>query len=161
MPAQSRLLVAGLGNLLLRDDGIGVHVVQDLQDDPPPGTLAVEIGTAVLDALHLLEAVEHVLAIDAMRAGGPPGTLYTCAIDDIAPDHRTSLHELSLVSALRFLPEGRRPRVTVLGVEPEVIDYGMELSPALQQALPQVIAAARSLSARLVAGSGRHLRPPA
>ena len=72
-----RVLIAGLGNLLLRDDGVGVHAVRSMGNDLPPGVLAVEVGTAVLDALHLFEEAEMVIAIDAMKAGGAPGTIYS------------------------------------------------------------------------------------
>ena len=76
-----RILIAGLGNCLLRDDGIGVHAIRSLQQNPPPGVVVAEVGTAVLDALHLLEWAEKILAIDAMQAGGNPGTLYAFGVD--------------------------------------------------------------------------------
>ena len=64
-----RILVLGLGNLLLRDDGVGVQAVRQLQKDPPAGAKVVEVGTAVLDALHLYEWAGRCLAIDAQRDG--------------------------------------------------------------------------------------------
>src|SRR5512139_3120116 len=96
-----RILIAGLGNILLRDDGVGVHAVRELRQDTSPGALVVEVGTAVLDALHLLEWAEAILAIDAMRAGGSPGTIYPLRVEEIAePGPMSSLHELSLLGAL-------------------------------------------------------------
>ncbi len=74
--ARQRILVAGFGNLLLKDDGVGVHAIRALRQDPLPGVIAVEVGTAVLDALHLFEWAERILAIDAMQAAGPAGTIY-------------------------------------------------------------------------------------
>ena len=102
---QPRILIAGLGNYLLRDDGIGVHAVRTLQQTPLPGVIVAEVGTAVLDALHLLEWADKILAIDAMQAGGPPGTLYTFGVDAVeGPGMQTSLHELNFLAALDFLP---------------------------------------------------------
>jgi hydrogenase maturation protease len=139
-----RLLVVGLGNLLLADDGVGVHAVRMLQEDPPPGVVVAEVGTALLDALYLLEQAEQVLAIDAMQAGGEPGTIYAFAPGDVLEDGR-SLHDLGLVSILRFLPEDGRPRVAVLGVEPGVIEFGLELSTPVAAAMPSLLGHARHI----------------
>jgi hydrogenase maturation protease len=151
-PGDERILVAGLGNLLLRDDGVGVHAVRALQQNPPPGAIAVEVGTAVLDALHLLERADKVLAIDAMQAGCEPGTVYRCGVSDIGEEkQRASLHEVSLLSVLRFLPSDRRPEITILGVEPGAIDYGLELSREVEAALPQVVELAKDIVERWMA----------
>jgi hydrogenase maturation protease len=141
-----RILVAGLGNLILRDDGIGVHAVRALREGLPRGVVAADVGTAVLDALHLFEWADKVLAIDAMQAGGEPGTIYMFGPDDVEESGvKASLHELSLVAALRFLPDGKRPQVTILGVEPEVMDYGLDLSESVQNTVPQLVKAAREI----------------
>lgn len=141
-----RILVAGLGNLLLQDDGVGVHAVRALQNGVPRGVRAVEVGTAVLDALHLVEWADRILAIDAMQAGGNPGTIYRFGVEDVAEAAvKTSLHEVDLLAALRFLTSGHRPEIAVLGVEPEMIDAGLDLSPSVQAALPRLVAAAKDI----------------
>lgn len=139
-----RILIAGLGNLLLMDDGVGVHAVQELQKAPPDNVVVAEVGTAVLNALDLLEWADKILAIDAMQAGGPPGTIYAFGTDDVERGGiQASLHELNLVAALNFLKNKAKPEIVVLGVEPEKIDYGLELTPAVAAALPRLTAAAR------------------
>ncbi len=145
---EGRILIAGLGNLLLQDDGIGVHAVKELQKQEPalPGVLAVEVGVAVLDALHLFERAHKILAIDAMQADGPPGTIYSFRVSDVKEQGcQDSLHELSLLAALRFLPQSVNPEIVILGMEPGTIDYGLELSPACQAGLPQLVQAAREI----------------
>jgi hydrogenase maturation protease len=144
-PAQ-RILIAGLGNELLGDDGVGVHAVRLIRARRPSfwgrEVHVLEVGVAVLDALAVLERVDRVLAIDAMRAGGVPGTLYAVAesgIDDW--DRRSGMHEMGLIGAMRLMT-GPKPRVAVLGVEPEHIDYGMELSETVRRMVPSVAAAA-------------------
>ena len=142
-----RILIVGLGNVLLKDDGVGVHAVRELQKDPPDGLCVAEIGTAVLHAVHLLEWAEKVIAIDAVKAGGAPGTIYAFDAGKEASEHRVSLHELNLLGALRFLPQGHpKPEIVILGVEPEVIDYGLELSAAVQAAVPQVVNVAKEIA---------------
>jgi hydrogenase maturation protease len=143
------ILVAGLGNVLLMDDGVGVHAVQVLQQDAPCGVCVVEVGTAVLDALHLFEWADMILAIDAMQAGGAPGTVYRFGEGDIAEGGMpVSLHELSIKAALRLLPSPPEAEIVFIGVEPGTIHYGLELTPAVQAALPRVVAAAREIIAR-------------
>ncbi len=120
--ASGRILIAGLGNLLLSEDGVDVPAVWALEKRVPRGVLAADIGTAVLDALYLFEEADHVLAIDAMQAGGAPGEVYIFSIDDIEnPPLKPSLHDFGLRSAFDFLP-GHRPEVVVIGVEPGAID---------------------------------------
>jgi hydrogenase maturation protease len=141
-----RILIAGLGNYLLRDDGIGVHAVKALQRTPPPGVVVAEVGTAVLDALHLLEWAEKILAIDAMQAGGTPGTLYVFGVNAVAgPGMQASLHELNLLAALEFLPRQIKPEILIVGIEPETIDYGLDLSPAMAAVLPELTREVRKI----------------
>ena len=135
----ARILVIGLGNLLLRDDGVGVHAIRRLMGQESPGCQYVEVGTAVLDALHLLEEADKVLAIDALQAGGTPGTVYAARLSDIAaPISQASLHELNLLAALPLLR--RQPEIFVLGVEPAVIEFGLSLSAHAEAAVPVVMA---------------------
>ena len=125
-----RLLIAGLGNLLLRDDGVGIHAIQELQKASPPGVVLADVGAALLDALHLFEAADIVLALDAMQAGGEPGTIYAFGVGDVDESQiQNSLHELGLVAAFRFLAEDKRPRIAILGVEPAEMNFGMALTP--------------------------------
>lgn len=140
---KKHLLVAGLGNSLLTDDGVGVHAVRLLENHPrfsrKSNVIVAEVGTAVLDAFHLLEWADQILAIDAMQAGHPPGTIYFLpgnSVDD--PGVRNGMHELTLLGAMNLLPPGPKPPVSVLGIEPEIIDYGLNLTPAIQAVLPEV-----------------------
>jgi len=146
---QPRILIAGLGNFLLRDDGVGVHAVRALAQSRPRGVICADVGTAVLDALHLLEWAEKILALDAMEAGGPPGTVYACGVSDVeGAGIKASLHELSLLGALRFLKGKAQPEIVILGVEPQTIDFGLDLSPPVAAALPRLLEAAQDQVAR-------------
>jgi len=141
-----RILIAGLGNYLLRDDGVGVHAVKALQQAPLPGVLVAEVGTAVLGVLHLIEWAEKILVIDAMQAGGTPGTIYAFGVEDAAGQGlQASLHELNLLAALRFLPKQAKPEILIVGIEPETIDYGLDLSPAVAAALPELTREVRKI----------------
>jgi hydrogenase maturation protease len=142
-----KIVIAGLGNLLLRDDGVGVHAIKALQKNQIQDIITVEVGCAVFDSLHLLEAADKILLIDAMEAGGPPGSVYLCDLSDIdGKPEWGSLHHLSVITALQTFAKKRASLIKLVGIEPAVINYGLELSDAVQGALPRVCQLARSIT---------------
>jgi len=145
MNSTSPFLIAGIGNWLLTDDGVGIHAVRELEQQPIPGVWMVDFGTAILHALAHLESAERVLLIDAVKGGRPPGTIYffeaTGNRETSAP---FSIHSLGWREALRFLSPGKTPpAITVLGVEPASLAYGIELSPTVRAVLPELLSLAR------------------
>lgn len=136
---QWRAIVAGVGNILMRDDGVGVHVAGRMADSMPEGTMALDVGTAILHALSFVAQAERLVVVDAMMSGGEPGSVYVADAGDLVlPDRFTSVHSLGLVSATMTLPEHERPsEIVVVGVEPAVVAYGMTLSPAVAAAVPR------------------------
>lgn len=156
-----RVLVAGLGNSLMRDDGAGVLACRAwLAARPHPcHCLVAEVGTAIYSALHLLEWADRILVLDAMQAGGPPGSLYLA--DGRALEVKpvgASLHDLTLLGALSLLSPTRPREVRVLGVEPEVLRLGTEPSPAVAAAIPALVAWGKRIVATWSDPSGA---PPA
>ena len=150
VPDTSNIAILGLGNVLLMDDGVGVHAVRALQNEPLEGVSCVEIGTAILNALEYLEDFGVVIALDAVQADGPPGTIYRFDLGpgDCEIDGR-SLHHVGIAGAMHLLPDTRRPRVIVLGIEPERIDYGMELTPTVSRSLTRLIRSLKLLVQQL------------
>jgi len=145
MPRLSHILVAGVGNVLRSDDGVGVHAVRELQQSALSGVTCAEIGTAVLHGMHFLEKADRVLVIDAARGGKPPGTVYCFEVSNNTEVQRMcSIHSMGLLEAARFLMTGQPvPPITVIGVQPETLDYGMDLSKPVRTALPRVMALIR------------------
>lgn len=145
------VLVIGVGNLLMGDDGIGCRVLAELQRDPPPGTRLIDAGTAVVNLLADLEQAAAVLFIDAFQRGGAPGSIYVLDAREVAaPAPRASLHDVGLATALRWLaPAHRAKPMLLLGVEPACLDFASDLSAPLRDALPAVVAAAHALVRRL------------
>jgi hydrogenase maturation protease len=155
MSDRTPLLVLGLGNVLLEDDGLGVAAVSRLLDryDVPPGAKVLDGGTLGLSLLPYLEDADAVILVDAVRADGPPGTLVRLDGDDVpaAIATRLSVHQVGvadLLEAARWL--GSYPgRVVLLGVVPASMELGVRLTPAADAALPGlvelVVAEARAL----------------
>ena len=142
------ILVLGLGNLLLRDEGAGVHAVRAFQTCCPAGVLAVDAGTAVLRVENLLQSAALIIAFDALQAGSAPGTVYASDASGILDAGvRHSLHEYGLLQALQAA-RNNSVETLILGVEPEVIDYGCDLSAPVQAAIPKMVDLALAAIAR-------------
>ena len=76
-------LVLGLGNLLLADEGVGVHVAQRLLDcESKDDVVVLDVGNALLDAMPAIADAGKVILVDAMKGGGTPGTVYSLSIED-------------------------------------------------------------------------------
>jgi hydrogenase maturation protease len=143
---QSEIVIAGMGNLLMRDDGVGIHAVRSLENNPPQGVRVIDVGTAILHALPLLEDARRVLVIDAVRGGGPPGSIYFLDASDAELRSRaSSVHSWGFLEALKLMGRGPGPEIRVLGVEPAEVDYGMELSPAVEGVLNDVVSMVRRI----------------
>jgi hydrogenase maturation protease len=135
-----KTLILGIGNLLLGDEGVGVHVARTLAGcELPEGTWAVEAGTAFLDVLPEIEQADRIFLVDAMEAGGPPGSVYRLPFDQCYhPDTLASLHGFDMSRVLYMAGNNRSPEVMVFGIEPATIEWGVELSEPVQRAVPLV-----------------------
>ena len=143
--AKNRILILGIGNLILKDEGIGVHVVRALEEKGlPPEVDVIDGGTATMDLLSVICESERIIVIDALKAGGEPGTIYRCLPEDImdAVDRPLSLHQVGLLDVLGMARQlGGRAYVVIIGVEPKEISWGMELTAELEATVPKVIKA--------------------
>jgi hydrogenase maturation protease len=141
------VVIMGIGNWLLSDDGIGVHAAQALAEAPPPGALVVDAGTDILSALSFFPAAGRVLLIDAVQGGESPGAIRLYEESDlIRHGTLTTSHTLHVLASRPFLPPGTAwPAIRILGVEPASLAYGMTLSPAVAAALPHVTRLCREI----------------
>jgi hydrogenase maturation protease len=143
-------LILGIGNLLLCDEGVGVHVARALaQRELPANVSVVEAGTAFLDVLPEIEKADRIVLVDAMEGGSAPGSVYRVPFDQCRhPGVLASLHGFDMSRVLFMAGNDRAPEVTVFGIEPARIEWGTELSPAVQRVMPAVQEAILSEVAR-------------
>ena len=136
-----KILVLGLGNLLLADEGVGVHAVHSLMEGGCPDHVTVmDIGTAVLDALSALEEAERVIVIDAVCGEHAPGTIYRMPLEAFEPAKCIpSMHGFDITRVLSLTKRDSLPEVLVLGMEPAVIDWSMDLSPQVNATFPELM----------------------
>ncbi len=138
------VLVLGIGNILLRDEGVGVRVIEQMQKMHLPDDVElVDGGTAGADLLDVLAERQKVIVIDAVQADCEPGTVLRFTANDLVrPDGvGMSLHELGLGEALTMTRQlGCEPReVVVFGIKPKDIGRGLELSEGIAASVPKVI----------------------
>ncbi|MFZ5645490.1 MAG: hydrogenase maturation protease [Bacillota bacterium] len=140
-----QVLVLGLGNLLMTDDGFGVLAAQILMQKAwPSGVAVMDIGTAAFYFWEEISLSRHVIAVDALRAGGKPGSIYRLSGADIRhpPDGRRAAHGFTFpdVIALARKISGYPSGLLIYGVEPLDLRFGNPLSPVLKKTLPKVLA---------------------
>ena len=142
-----RVVVLGVGNLLRRDEGIGVRVVQELATRYrfPPQVTLVDGGTAGLRLLPLLEGADRLIIVDAVDVGAAPGTVLVLRPEDaeVAPRPAISLHEMGPLEVLAMLEAttGRHPPTTIVGIQPaDLSPWNETLSEPVARALPEAVA---------------------
>ena len=142
--SRSPVLVLGIGNILLRDEGVGVRVIEQMQKMHLPDNVElVDGGTAGADLLDVLAERKKVIVIDAVQADCEPGTVLRFSADDLTqPDGvGMSLHEIGLGEALTMTKQlGCAPKeVVVFGIKPMDISCGLELSEEIKASVPKVV----------------------
>ncbi|MEU9165437.1 hydrogenase maturation protease [Streptomyces sp. NPDC048424] len=166
-----RVLIAGIGNVFLGDDGFGVETVRALSAHPlPDGVEAVDFGVrGVHLAYQLLDGYDTLLLVDATARGGEPGTLYLIEADGsgdpggagpvgtapgapVLDGHHMSPDAVLALLGTLCAGTGTTPprRTLVLGCEPACLDEGIGLSAAVTAAVPEAVRMALDL-----------IRPPA
>jgi hydrogenase maturation protease len=153
-----RIVVLGIGNILLSDEGVGVRVVERLDETYllPPGVEVIDGGTCGMEMLEQLENLDALIVVDCVRHGQPPGTPVLLKGEDVPVFFRTKLspHQVGLsdvLASLEFI--GRAPKATaIVGIQPASMDLGMDLTPAVAAQLSTLLA--------MTAGELRALRVP-
>jgi hydrogenase maturation protease len=141
------VLVLGLGNVLLGDDGLGAAAVARLERDyrTPPGVRIEDGGTLGLSLLGLIADSHRVILVDAVRADAPPGTLVRLDGADVgdAVWDRLSPHQVGVADLLEAarLIDCYPSAVTLLGLVPDVIDLAVVRSSAVDNGLDELVAA--------------------
>jgi hydrogenase maturation protease len=163
------MLIAGIGNIFLGDDGFGPEVARRLAGERLPGWVRVaDYGISGMHlAYDLAEGYETAILIDAAPRGGEPGTV---TVLDVGAEHRREpaapgplgvsrlfdAHGMQpdvVLGVLDMLGAGANARILVVGCEPASVDYGMELSEPVARAVDEAVGAVLGLIAE--AGRGR------
>lgn len=157
-PGDRRVLVAGVGNLFLGDDGFGPEVARRLarRDDLPDGVTVVDYGVGGIHlAYDVLDGCEALIFVDATPRGNPPGSLVVLEVEaDVAAqpvqiDSHAMVPEAVLGAVVNL--GGEPPRTFVVGCEPDDTNERMGLSEAVEAAVDPAVEEVWELTRRLVA----------
>jgi len=142
---EPRVLVLGIGNLVMSDDGVGVKVVQQLQREFrfAENVEILDGGTLGLDLLPKLEGIDHLIVVDAVETGHKPGTCVRLAGEElpIALETKVSPHQMGLKDLLSVAELlGHSPgKMVLIGVQPASIEMDTELTPEVAAVLQVLV----------------------
>ena len=149
MPKRQKpvIKILGAGNYLMADDGVGVHILEKLEQMEIEDVELNNVGVGGLAILDYMEHADDVIIIDAVRGGGgEPGSIYKFSDKELPPANlfMMSLHDLSLVDTLRLgqqiQPELMPGNITIIGIEVDRVEgICTDLSPRVEAAIEFVI----------------------
>ena len=139
-----KIVILGVGNLLLSDEGVGVHVANALMNmNLPPEVSVVEGGTDGFRLLNVITETDRLIVIDAVKGGAESGSIYRFDIDDVRNcpvGFKTSVHQIGILEVIDLSELiGKRPHTTIIGIEPKSLEMGMELTPEIKFKIPRII----------------------
>jgi hydrogenase maturation protease len=139
-----KIVILGIGNLLLSDEGVGVHVANELMKVTlPPNVSVVEGGTDGFRLLNVITEADRLIVIDAVKGDAAPGSIYRFDVDDVRccpSGFKTSVHQVGILEVIDLSSLiGKTPHTTVIGIEPKTLEMSMELSPEVREKIPRII----------------------
>ena len=139
-----KVIIIGIGNLLLMDEGIGIHVINELEKHKLPENVDIyDGGTGGFKLIDLMHEAKRVIFIDAVETGKAPGTITTFTSKDVRsiyPKKKYSLHDTNLLEVITMaelleVP----PQIEIVGIQPKTINYGLTPSKELTDSMPDII----------------------
>jgi len=138
------ILVLGVGNLLLQDEGAGVRALEMFQRkyETPEGIECLDGGTSGMELLHHIDGRDRLIILDVVKGEGRPGTVVRLEADEVPAlfRKRISPHQLGLSDLLAAASfSGKMPReLVLLGIEPKAFDTGLEMSEEVAESMETV-----------------------
>jgi hydrogenase maturation protease len=139
-----RIVVLGIGNILLTDEGVGVRTIERIGEywRMPEGVELLDGGTCGMEMLEQLEDLDALIVVDCVRCRQEPATPVLLKDEDVPVFFKTKLspHQVGLSDVLASLEfVGRAPaRTVIVGMQPVSMELGMELSPEVAARLPEL-----------------------
>jgi hydrogenase maturation protease len=145
-PPRPRVLIIGLGNVLMQDEGVGVRAVELLESryHLPAEVEAVDGGTSGTELLEPMRGIERLIVADAINTGAPPGTLVRLADDQVPAFFQTKIsnHQLGLSDLLAVLTVTHEApeHIAIIGMVPYQLENKLGLCEATEERLEQMVA---------------------
>ncbi len=144
MNKDARILVIGIGNSLLMDEGIGVHIINELEQCELPQNVEIyDGGTGGFKLIDLTHGANKVIFIDAVEIGKEPGTVTTFKSEDVRskyPKKKYSLHDTDILEVIKMIQLlDNPPEIEIVGIQPKTVNYGILLTEELEISVPNII----------------------
>lgn len=149
----SKIVVLGVGNVLRQDEGVGVHVVNELKTSNLKSQIlnleVIDGGTLGIDLIPYIENAYKLIIVDAVRDGNKPGTIYKLKIEDCrlkVDKEKLSLHQIDLIDTLKIMEmQNKLPQeIVIVGVEPKNFGWGETLSEEVKEKIPEILSIVHS-----------------
>jgi hydrogenase maturation protease len=140
-----KTLVLGIGNVLLQDEGVGIHAIEELQRrfTADADVEFLDGGTAGVELLRYLDGKDRILIVDAVAAGHPPGTVFRVEGEDVPRMFhlRISPHQIGLsdVLATALISDALPGAMVLFGMEPQTMTMGLALTPTAEASLDKLV----------------------
>jgi hydrogenase maturation protease len=145
-PSNVKILVLGVGNPILSDDGVGIHVARELRKKRLKGVVVDELAASGLELLDVVRGYDKVIIIDAIQTrGGTPGQLHILEEQDFERSiHGSSPHGINIATALalgrRLVPKEMPKQVVFFAIEAkDLVNVSEKLTPEVRSAIPAII----------------------
>ncbi len=146
-----KIVIIGVGNLLMGDDGIGIRVVEALRCEVLPSNVQVFDGaTRAFDVLEYMDGSDRAIIVDACKKNGVPGSIYRFVLypanDMLDESLSLSMHDINFIDAMRASKGIYRfpAQIVIIGIEPMRLECALEISQELSTAFPAIIDAIRA-----------------
>ncbi|MGC9143097.1 HyaD/HybD family hydrogenase maturation endopeptidase [Hydrogenobaculum sp.] len=145
---QFRTILMGIGNILMQDEGVGVHTIRAIEKRYAfnPSIEIIDAGTLGLEILYILQdGVDNLLVVDAVMGGKPPGTIYIFKNEEVKKyylKHKLSAHEVGFSEVLALLEVIGKPvrqNLVLVGIEPVSFEVSLELHEKTASKLEDLI----------------------
>ena len=142
---KTKITVLGIGNILFTDEGVGIRVVERLQElyEFPLNVSVIDGGVLGLSLMHFIAESDYLIVVDAIKNRGEPGSLYRLEGEDVPRRilAKNSLHQVDFLETLTSCQIlDKVPETVILGVEPQDIEtLGIELTPIIYSKVDSLI----------------------
>ena len=140
----SKIVVIGIGNLLLMDEGIGVHTINELEKHDLPESIEIyDGGTGGFKLIDLMHGADRVIFIDAVETGKAPGSVTIFSAEEVHSLYnkkKYSLHDTDLMEIIKMTELlDDPPIIEIVGIQPKIINYGTTLSKELAGSMSNIV----------------------
>lgn len=140
-----KLIILGVGNLLLSDEGAGIHAVEKLRQKVKHESIKIIDGATLgLDLFGLFDDAQKIWIVDCVKGGGEPGSVYKFGLESLKKkfsDLKLSMHDFNIVDVIELAKAlGKKiPEITFYGIEPKTFEWGDKPSLEVESGIEKIV----------------------